>query len=316
MRFYFAPLEGITNYLYRNAYHEFFHDFDSYFTPFIVPHEKRALSTRDIEEINPIHNKKIHVVPQILTNHAEDFIRLSKELKEYYYTEVNLNLGCPSGTVVSKGRGAGFLAHKEELQSFLYEIFAAGITDISIKTRLGMENPDEFHQLIEIFNQFKMKELILHPRVRKDYYKNQPNLEAFGEALAARKNPVCYNGNIFSVEDYRKITELFPSVESVMIGRGAIANPGLLGEILGEGKISKPTLKEFHNWLYADCRTTVSGEKYQLFRMKEYWCYLVYMFEEPERHWRELRKTQRICDFDSIIRVMFYECELAEHAGL
>ncbi len=315
MKFYFAPMEGITDYLYRRAYHESFCDFDAYFTPFLVPHDKHALCTKDQRELGTFEGNGYSLVPQILTNQADEFIRLQQEIRELGFREVNLNLGCPSGTVVSKGRGSGFLAKTEELEAFLDTVFEAGVTDISIKTRLGMEHPEEFRTLLGIYNRFPIKELIIHPRVRTDYYKNTPNFEMFAEAIEESKNPICYNGDIFCKEDYEQIVERFPKLEAVMIGRGAVTNPGLLGELLGRERISREKLQDFVKRLYSDCKEHVSGEKYQLFRMKEYWYYLIYMFEQPEKHWKELRKTQRLVEYESVLRVLFSSCPLAEHAG-
>ena len=110
MEFYFAPMEGITGYIYRNAHQKFFPGMDKYFTPFLSPNENRALNPKEKKDILREHNIDLYVTPQILTNRADFFLRAARELKEEYgYEEVNLNLGCPSGTVVSKGKGAGFL---------------------------------------------------------------------------------------------------------------------------------------------------------------------------------------------------------------
>ena len=180
MNLYLAPLEGITGHIYRNALHQCFDGFDKYFIPFISPNQKGHFSTREKKDVMPEHNQGMYAVPQILTNNVEDFLCTAKKLGDYGYKEVNLNLGCPSKTVVTKGCGAGFLDHPEELELFLDRIFSGTDIRISVKTRLGMEDVDGFFHLMEIYNRFPIEELIIHPRVQKDFYKNTQNLDAFG----------------------------------------------------------------------------------------------------------------------------------------
>ena len=239
MRFYLAPMEGITGYIYRNAYEKFFHNIDKYFTPFIVPNKSRSLKTKELRDILPENNEGMNIVPQILTNDFEGFIVTARKLQQLGYNEVNLNLGCPAGTVVSKNRGSGFLALREELDKFLEEIYKIEDMKISIKTRIGKDTPEEFYKLIEIYNKYPLEELIIHPRTRQDFYGNKPNLEIFKDALSLSKSPVCYNGDIFIVEDYNKLVNSFPEVDKVMLGRGVLANPGLIGDIKGNDFITK-----------------------------------------------------------------------------
>lgn len=224
MNYYFAPMEGITGYIYRNAHASFFHRADKYLTPFLAPNQKRVFKTRELEDILPEHNQELFIVPQILTCHAEDFIRAAKELCQYGYQEINLNLGCPSRTVVSKGRGAGFLAKTKELDQFFDTIFSESTMKssvaVSVKTRIGKDNPEEFYELIKIFNHYPISELIIHPRTQKDYYKNQPNWNIFADAVKQSKHPLCYNGNLFTISDYQRFTETFQTVPTVMFGRG------------------------------------------------------------------------------------------------
>ena len=257
----------------------------------------------------------MYVVPQILTNRAEDFIRTARKLAEYGYREVNLNLGCPSGTVVSKKKGAGFLGEREALERFLAEVFEALDMQISLKTRLGLEEAEEFGPLLEIFNKFRLKELIIHPRVQTDYYKNKPNWEAFGKAQELSRNPVVYNGDIFTTEDYLRFTSAFPQTETVMLGRGILANPGLPGELAGEERPGKQEIKRFLEQLEQDYREVLSGERDVLFRMKELWYYLGCLFSNSEKYVKKIRKAQRLCDYEEAVRSLFREQEIAENAG-
>jgi len=218
MKYYLAPMEGITGYIYRNSYEKFFHNIDKYFTPFIIPNKSTNLKTKELRDILLENNKGMNIVPQILTNDSEGFIITARKLQQLGYNEINLNLGCPSGTVVSKNRGSGFLAKREELDIFLDEIFKINDMKISIKTRIGKDSPKEFYELIKIYNKYPIEELIIHPRTQKDFYGNKPNLEVFKDALSLSINPICYNGDIFTNSDYHRLIKAFPEIKTVMIG--------------------------------------------------------------------------------------------------
>ena len=228
MQFYMAPMEGITGYIYRAAYHKSFGNIDRYFAPFIM---SRRLNQKEIRDILPENNERMELIPQILTNRAEDFLAIAKEIRQYGYDKVNLNLGCPSGTVVARNRGAGFLGTPRELEDFLDEIFEKCPLEISIKTRIGMDYMDEWAPLLKIYQKFPMKELIIHPRLQKEGYKGTPHLEAFAEAVEALQCPLCYNGDITSPESLTQILTKLPRIDTVMIGRGILQNPGLLQEL-------------------------------------------------------------------------------------
>lgn len=319
MKYYLAPLEGITTYIYRNAYHSIFHPMDKYFTPFIVPRMKKGMNHREKNDILPEHNEGLYVVPQLLTNRAEDFIKTAHALEDYGYREINLNLGCPSGTVAAKGRGAGFLAHPRELNQFLEEIFTALTLDISIKTRIGVEDAEEFEILLKIFNQYPLKELIIHPRVQKDYYKNKPNFPVFEKAWKQSKNPICYNGNLFSKEDCQKIQQNMPNLPAVMLGRGVIANPHLPGECLEIEKErdssetlhlqkrKKEALQSFHGQVLEGYREILSGERNVLFKMKEIWSYMIHSFSNYESYKKKIQKSETLQNYEAVVRSLFRE---------
>ncbi len=310
MRFYFAPLEGISGYVYRNAYHTYFGQIDKYFIPFIMPNQFGHLSSREKNDILPEHNEGMYAVPQILTSSAEDFIGTAQKLKLYGYQEVNLNLGCPSKTVVTKGRGSGFLAYPDKLDCFLEEIFRKTDMKISIKTRIGKESPEEFKRLLDIYNQYPLEELIIHPRLQTDMYKNTPNWDIFGEALGKCKSPVCYNGDIFTVGDYECFTQKFPDVECVMLGRGILSNPGLVCAIRKGTPLEKETLKAFHDRVYGEYQTVLSGAKTILFKMKEMWFYMGPVFTNYEKYVKKIRKSEKLAVYEDVVERLFAEQEI------
>lgn len=313
---YAAPLEGITGYIYRNAHHKFFQGVDKYFTPFVTPKPKKGLNTREKNDIAPEHNENIPVVPQILTNKAEDFIKVAGIMEELGYKEVNLNLGCPSGTVVSKKKGSGFLSDLEEMERFFDEVFSRVNISVSVKTRLGMERPEEVRELMTLYNQFPISEVILHARVREDYYKKPVNHEAFGEALSLSEHPVCYNGDLFQAQDINDLTEKFPTVKAVMLGRGMIANPQLT-EVFCQGEASTKQYTEqeldYVRWkafLDEVCygyEYIMSGGRNVLFKLKEVWSYMISFFPEGERYGKKIKKAKTVAEYQTIVDALFRE---------
>lgn len=313
MVFYFAPMEGLTGYIYRNAHHNYFNNIDKYFSPFIPANQSESYKTRELRDILPENNRGLVLVPQLLTNNAEDFIHTAKKIKYLGYNEINLNLGCPSGTVVSKNRGSGFLAKKEELAAFLEEIFSRDIIRISVKTRIGKDRPEEFQDLLQIFNKYPITELIIHPRIQKDFYKNKPNLEMFREALQMSKTPICYNGDIFTAGDFERFSADFPDVNVLMLGRGLIANPGLADLIKCGVKLEKALLKEFHDKVYSDYKGVLFGEKNVLFKMKPIWAYMISVFSNNGKYAKRIKKSQRLADYEEAVSGLFSEQEIVEN---
>ena len=304
VKYYMAPLESVTTWIYRQAHAKIYGRLDKCFIPFLEPHEKRDFKTRELQEILPEHNENIYAVPQILTNRSEGFIKLVKALKDWGYEEINLNLGCPSKTVVTKGKGSGFLAKPEELERFLTEIFDAlsGEVKISVKTRIGKEDPEEFPALLELFNKYPMEELIIHPRVQKDGYGNVPRLELYELAEKQSVNPLCYNGDLYTREQIRNFAERFPGTERLMFGRGFLRDPGLL---YNEGKDLKDIFEKFwafHDLVYEGYQERNMGDRNVLFKMKELWSYQVYQFSEPERLFKTFKKVQDCNEYEQMIR--------------
>ena len=314
MKYYMAPLEGITSYVYRNAYSTYFRKFDKYFTPFLSPHgQKEKLTQKERKDIAPENNEGLYVVPQILTNKSGDFIRVAKMLKELGYKEVNLNLGCPSGTVVSKYKGAGFLDKPFELQIFLTEIFEAVDMRISVKTRIGMSDTGEFEDLLGIFNKFPLEELIIHPRLRQEFYQGTPHREVFHEAVENSGHKLCYNGDLFLKEQIENFAKEEPQVEQVMLGRGVLRNPGIL-QLAQEGTMpDKAVIREFHDRLYGDYRDIMPGERPTLFKMKELWTYMGPLFTGWDcTYAKQIRKVSRLDEYEQIVKQIFRSEEYVE----
>ena len=342
MKYYLAPMEGITTYVFRHAYHKVYRPMDKYFTPFIVPHTQKGMSAHEWSELNPENNAGMHVVPQVLTNNAADFVKTAKMLYDYGNTVVNLNLGCPSKTVVSKGRGSGFLDDPGVLDRFFDDVFMKIDKKVSVKTRIGLESPLEFEDILKVYEKYPLSELIIHPRLQTDYYKNTPNWEVFQEAVDHSHHKLCYNGDIFSVEDYRRFMERFPQIDCIMLGRGIVAYPDLVEQIEREcaievdraglnilENVSKMDvglstcvddnmradkaddaekyrkLRMFHDLLLEGYKESMSGDRNVLFKMKEFWSYCQHNFPEQPKLWKKIKKCEKLVVYDSLIEEVF-----------
>ena len=261
------------------------------------------------------------VTVQVLTKDAEAFLKFAKKIEAEGFSEINLNLGCPYPTVVKKGKGSGFLLEPTALDEFLYKIFESCNLKISVKTRIGIESPEEFYDLLPIFNRFPLHELIIHPRVQKDYYKNPPHKKVFAEAVQQSSSPLCYNGDIFHPRDYRVFSQEFPQISRLMLGRGLLINPGLARGIMneeGEG-ISLPGKQEirtFHDKLYHGYREYMQGDTPVLFKMKELWFYLGHLFNRSEKYVKKIKKATRLSDYEAIVELIFDKLEIDKEYNL
>lgn len=305
MKIYFAPLEGITGHIFRKAYSEIYGHVDKYFSPFITPAEKCPITPRERKEITPENNPGINLVPQILTCRSDHFIEAARELHKMGYTEVNLNLGCPSGTVCAKGKGAGFLQDTTALKTFLDDIYAYSESEgmkISIKTRLGYTDPDEFYALMDIFNAFPVSELIVHPRIKTDIYKGEPRKEYFAYALKHAKCPLVYNGNIFTCKDYEEYSGAFGcALDPIMLGRGLISDPSLADKLKGytpETDFEK--LRRLHDTVYHEYQKVISPDIHVLYKMRELWTYWQTLFDGKDRDIKRLLKAKKYAEYEDI----------------
>ncbi|MGL4570448.1 MAG: tRNA dihydrouridine synthase [Clostridium sp.] len=316
MKYYLAPMEGITGYIYRNSYEKYFGNIDKYFTPFIVTNKSKSLKTKELRDVLPENNGGMNIVPQILTNDSDGFLNTASKLHQLGYKEINLNLGCPAGTVVSKNRGSGFLALREELDKFLDEIYKMDDMKISIKTRIGKDSPEEFYELIKIYNKYPLEELIIHPRTQKDFYGNTPNLEVFKDAISLSTNPICYNGDIFTAHDNNNLEKTFKEVKTLMLGRGILANPGLINEIKNNTYMDKKVLKLFHDEILNEYIELFNEDRNAIFRMKELWGYMIYLFSDNKKYAKKIKKSQKLNDYNEAVSSLFNEQEIIKGAGL
>ena len=310
MNFYFAPLEGVTDATFRRIHHACFSGVSKYFIPFVSPTQNLVFTSRDLAAIAPENNAGVPAVPQLLAKDASLFLWAAQALGDMGYSEVNLNLGCPSGTVTAKGKGSGLLTDIPALERLLDGIFEQSLLPVSIKTRIGYAHAEEFDRLIDVFARYPIHELIIHPRTRTEFYKGTPHRNAYAQACAALSLPLCYNGDLFAVADCRELMEQFPDTHALMLGRGLIANPALCSS----RPLTRDALIHFHDQLLAAYQ-----EKYPphvvLGRMREIAKHFVCCFEAPEKPRKAIRKAAKMDAYLDTVHRLFDEHELTENPG-
>ncbi len=310
MRYCLAPMEGITDAIYRRLHHRYFSGLDRYYMPFLSPTVHRSLTNREARELPFAREEAFTAIPQVLTKVPEDFLWAAQVIRDRGYGEVNLNLGCPSGTVTAKGKGSGMLRQPEQLEAFLDTVFSKTPLPISVKTRLGYEDPEEFPRLLEIFNRYPIAELTVHPRLRSQFYSGSADRQAFAYAYANSKNPLCYNGDIQSLAEARQIREDFPRLTGIMVGRGLIADPGML-----TGGTKRETLQIFCDALLESYMAAFGGSRNAMFRLKENWSFLITAFDGGEKLWKRLRKTTDIDEYRAITAEIFASLPMKSPCG-
>ena len=309
MRYYFAPMEGITDSIYRRLHHKHFGGVDRYYMPFLSPTIHRQLTHKEDRELPFAATEQFVAIPQILTKVADDFLWAAQVCKERGYEEVNLNVGCPSGTVVSKGKGSGMLRDLNALDTFLAEVFEKSPLPISVKTRLGLENKEEFPAILKIFNRYPIKELTVHPRVRKQFYSGSVEMDMFRYAAENSTNPLCFNGNLNNLQQIQAFSAEYPQIDGVMIGRGLIGDPGMLCP----GGTNRESLQAFTEELLETYIEVFGGARNAMFRMKENWGFLRHRFDDSDRLWKDLRKTTDLHEYRRITAEFFRSLPLQEH---
>ena len=308
MKYYFAPMEGITGYVLRNAHAKLFPGIDKYYLPFIAAQSSHRLKNKERTDVSPANNAGIHAVPQVLTKSAEDFIATAETLADMGYREVNLNLGCPSPTVTSKGKGAGMLRDTEALDRFLDALFEGmegRDTEVSLKTRIGCEDPAEAADIFAVYARYPFSEIIIHPRTLREFYDGEVHRDIFCELAGKMKTEAAFNGNIFSAEDLASLQDAFPSLSAVMCGRGLLRNPALVREIQGGPALSMEELFIFQKEVYEGLRETLSGPVPPLSKMKELWWYMRVNFPGREREYYNIKKARSFAEYEEAVREIF-----------
>ena len=308
MKLYFAPMEGITLSVFRNMFETWFPGTDVYFSPFLVANQTLHFKNKEIRDILPENNQGISLVPQLLTNRADQFAWGIRELMTYGYREINLNLGCSMPQVAKRGKGAGFLADPEVLDRFFDEAFGlinGEDVKVSVKMRAGIGDPEEIRKLTSVINRYPFSEVIVHPRLMKELYGGTPHMDAFRYVYDTCVRPVSYNGDVYTAADYERICSEFPKLHAVMIGRGFLRNPGLMREIRGEEAVPLSYIKEYHDALFEAYCGLYPDQRQAVTKMKELWYYMRHLFEDRERELKEIKKAASPAQYREAARRMF-----------
>lgn len=305
MELSFAPMEGITYHAYRRCHARLFGGADKYYAPFIAPNGDGSYKISNRRDVLPENNEGIKLIPQILCNAAEPFLLVAKELESMGYEEVNLNAGCPSGTVVAKHKGSGMLRDLESLERTLDEIFSRCPLGVSVKTRMGVHSTEEFAAIMDVYRKFPVKLLTIHARDRDGMYKSSPDIDAFAKAIDNCPFPVEYNGNIYAPKDAEAIFARFPAMDRLMIGRGAVADPALFRRIRGGAPISAGELQAFHDELLEQYLSAGLDEHHAIPRMKELWSYFKVKFPGEDKAMKNLFKSRNMPDYKAAVSFLF-----------
>ena len=306
-----GPFQGITDAPFRNVFKRHFGGIDKFYTPFFTGiHKEEHAKNLQGEEIDPRCNDVETLTPQILSTDAEEILRFAKQCKELGYKEINLNMGCPFPRVANKKRGCGLLPYSDKVEAMFERVFEEIDIKFSVKCRLGYFSPDEIEAIIPIFNRFPLSELIIHPRIGKQLYKGEADVERFKALIPYINAPLVYNGDIFSVNDFGRIRDAVQPVNQFMLGRGILANP-FLAEEIREGACNAPERTErLHAYvldLYEDRLHHAGGNPKVLGRMKELWSYLMNSFEEPQVVWRKIKKINALKEYEEAVETIFKE---------
>ena len=305
-----GPFQGITDAPFRNVFKRHFRGIDKFYTPFFTGiHKEDHAKNLQGEEIDPCCNDVDTLTPQILSTDAEEILRFAKQCKELGYKEINLNMGCPFPRVANKKRGCGLLPYPEKVETMLDRVFEEIDMKFSVKCRLGYFSPEEINAIIPIFNRFPLSELIIHPRIGKQLYKGEADVERFKALIPFINASLVYNGDIFSVGSFERINEAVQPVNDFMLGRGILTNPFLAEQIKGKD-VPEDKTNRLHNYLldlYEDRLRHAGGSPKVLGRMKELWSYLMNSFEEPQVVWRKIKKINALKEYEEAVETVFKE---------
>lgn len=306
-----APIQGVTDYHFRNTFNKFFKGVDCMYSPYLRVDKEMKLKNTKIKDVLPVNNLDVNLVPQIMTNKPEEFIYLSDFLFDNGYEHINWNLGCPFPMVTNRQLGAGLLPYCKKVESILDEVLSVISNKVSIKMRIGFENVEEIFKILPILDNFPILEIVIHPRTAKQMYKGLVNIDIFEECLRLTKHTICYNGDINTLNDYSNLSSRFKTVNSWMIGRGLIRNPFLAmqinqmeNELLND---KMKVFKEFHDLLCEEYVNSFSGPSHLLNRMRVFWEYFSLSFSNSHKVYKRIKKATSISKYNIAVAQNFNE---------
>ncbi len=307
---YSSPLQGFTDFRYRNAFQSFFGGIDKYIAPYIRVSEKHEIKPASERDILPANNNSPDLIPQIITKDADEFLFVAKYVQKLGYTELNWNLGCPYPMVAKRGMGSGLLSMPDKINEILTRVFAETDIQVSVKMRLGYESPKEIFHVLPVLERFRLANITIHPRIGKQLYKGDVDLKTFEECLGLSSHKIFYNGDITSVQRFREMKERFPSINNWMIGRGLIADPFLPAMIKADNPVYPGNRYEvfnsFHNALFTSYEEALSGQKHLLMKMYSFWEFFIQSFPHSPKGLKKIKKARSLSAYREAVKEIIY----------
>ncbi len=308
VRLILAPIRGVTDVVYREAFAGCFGGFDEAVAPFVPLKQGHSLRPVELQQLAPDRNRCMPVCPQVLTNHPPTFSAVLRELRDVGHEEVNWNLGCPHPAVVGRGRGAGLLSEPNRIDAILADVLKDAPVRLSVKLRLGYHDPDEFVAVMEVLNRYPLARVILHARTADQMYDGAVDMERAAQVLALCRHPFVFNGDITHVAEFSERRRKLPGTASWMVGRGALGNPFLPALLKGAPPLSvavrRGQLIKFHGLLFDGYGRMMSGARHQRDKMMEQWDYLSRSFADPGAVLARIRRSS-YDQYESVVDWVF-----------
>jgi len=301
-----SPLQGFTDFRFRNAFNQYFGGIDTYYSPYIRLNGKFTVKPAYERDILPNNNTALEVIPQIMTNDADEFLFVANYVKQFGYKELNWNLGCPYPMVINRGLGSGLINDPQKINSILERVHAESDILVSMKVRMGYEKSEELLDVLPVLDKYPIKNIAIHARIGKQLYKGGVDLDSFQRCLEHTDHKVYYNGDITSVAYYNELVERFPSIDHWMIGRGLISDPFLPSMIKNntnqypENRIE--IFSKFHDTLFNEFEQALSGPKHITLKMLHYWEYFSTSFSNPQKTLKKIKKAKTIQAYDDAVK--------------
>ncbi len=304
-----SPLQGFTDFRFRNAFHKYFGGIDTFYSPYIKLNGKLVVKGSYERDILPENNSTLQVIPQIITNDAEEFLFVAKYVKQLGYNELNWNLGCPYPMVAKSGMGSGLICNTGRIDEILERAHNETDIIVSMKMRMGYDNPSEILDVFPILEKYPIKNIAIHARIGKQLYKGGVDLDSFQKCLDVSKHKLYYNGDITSVEKFRMLKERFPSIDHFMIGRGLIADP-FLPSMIKNNTTEYPKnrfeiFEEFHDTIYRDYDAYLQGPTPIKMKMLGFWEYFSESFSNPQKTYKKIKKAGNSKHYEEAVREIF-----------
>ena len=304
-----SPLQGFTDFRFRNAFHKHFGGIDTFYSPYIKLNGKLVVKGSYERDILPENNSTLEVIPQIITNDAEEFLFVAKYVQQFGYKELNWNLGCPYPMVAKCGMGSGLIKNTDQIEHILKRVHNETDIVVSMKMRMGYENATEILDVLPILEQYPIKNIAIHARIGKQLYKGGVDLDSFQKCLDTSKQKIYYNGDITSVTKFNELQERFPSIEHWMIGRGLIADPFLPSMIKNNTteypKNRLEIFEAFHDEIYQEYDAYLSGPTPIRMKMLGFWEYFSESFSNPQKTFKKIKKAGNSKNYEIAVKEIF-----------